>query len=356
MVTLLRHVFRVLVFAASAALAHAAGPTLVRIEGYLTPTATPANRCLGFIVEADGFLLTNYQNLTDPATGRLLDDLRVTLPSDPAQTVYPARIIGVEPTLNLAILKIDAPTSLSAVDASVFFVPSQIALGKEPAVATPLAAFADDLTSPSPGPASGLPLRRLAGEVIGLNTRQCYQESLTSTLFRSNLALAETSVGGPVFLPETGEVVALYTGYKPTPMPGHIETPGETFLLPITLCFNIYDSLKQKRSLLSPWTGFSVRALTEAEQRHFPTAKRHRAGVALESIWPDSPAERMGLRVDDILVQLAYNRVESVADFQKWLYLNGVGQRVKLLILRDGTEYLTADYLIEERPAHARPQ
>jgi len=45
-----------------------------------------------------------------------------------------------------------------------------------------------------------------------------------------------------------------------------------------------------------------------------------------------------------------------VADFQKWLYLNGVGQPVKLIFLRDGREYLFADYVIEERPASAKPR
>ncbi len=340
-------------------------PVVVRIEGFLPSTdtsasavattaapATPVRRSLGFIVEADGFLLTNYQHLTDPASGRLLEDLRVTFPSDPARLVHPARVIGVEPTLNLGILKIDPPASAPA------FPVSKIARGQEPPLATPLAALADDLPDdPSPrGPIASGNLRRPTGTVIALNTRKCYQESLTSTLFRTDLGLAEASVGGPVFVAETGEVVALYTGYKPTPAADHVETPGETFVLPITLCFNIYDSLKQKRSLLSPWTGFSVRPLTAAEAQRFPTARSHRGGVGLEYIWPDSPAEKLGLQVDDVLVQLGYNRIESVADFQKWLYMNGVGQKVKLLILRGRDQYLSADYIIEERPASARPR
>jgi S1-C subfamily serine protease len=78
--------------------------------------------------------------------------------------------------------------------------------------------------------------------------------------------------------------------------------------------------------------------------------------VGIEYIWPESPAARLGVRADDLLVQLGYNRITSVADFQKWLYLNGVGQSVKLIFLRGGREYLFADYAIEERPASARPR
>lgn len=55
-------------------------------------------------------------------------------------------------------------------------------------------------------------------------------------------------------------------------------------------------------------------------------------------------------------MQFSYNRILSVADFQKWLYMYGVGHPVKLMILRNGTEYLVADHTIEERPAAARPK
>ncbi len=149
---------------------------------------------------------------------------------------------------------------------------------------------------------------------------------------------------------------AIYTGFKPTPEPGHEEVEGETHLLPIELCFNIYESLKTKRSLKSPWTGFSVRPLTDAERAFFPTAKKHHGGVAVEEVWENSPAQRMELKEGDILVQFSYNRILSVADFQKWLYMYGVGQPVKLMFLRNGTDYLATDYTIEERPQWAKPK
>jgi len=326
------------------ALAEPKQPVIVRIVGHAAAAAgsgeevgAPVNRALGYIVEADGFLLTNYQNLVDPKTGRLLAHYRVTLVSDPART-YPAEIIGVEPTINVGILKIESAEQFSA---------SPDARALPIAVGMPLGAA---------GAASEKELSMVKGEVTGLNTRQCYQESLTSTMFRARMPLGPESIGGPVYLADTGAVVALYTGYRPQVEPGHTEDPDERHLLPISLCFNIYESLKQKRSLRSPWTGFSVRPLTVEEQGFFPTAKRHQGGVAIEYVWPDSPAARLGIRVNDILVQLAYNRVASVADFQKWLYLYGVGQPVKLILLRDGREYLFADYVIEERPATARPR
>ncbi|MCX6857054.1 MAG: trypsin-like peptidase domain-containing protein [Verrucomicrobia bacterium] len=291
------------------------------------------NRCLGFIVEKEGFVLTNYDNLTSQPDGRLLESFAVTSGS----TIYGAEIIGVEPTINIAILKIESDE---------LFTPVVSAVKREitPGMALQAVSFDGDV------------LKTIDGEVTALNTKLCYQHSLASTMFRAKITIPTTSLGGPVFHADSGEVAAIYTGFKPAPEPGHAEDTTETHLLPINLCFNIYESLKTKRSLKSPWTGFSVRPLNEKEQHHFPTAKKHHGGVTIEDVWENSPAQKLGIKAGDILVQFSYNRILSVADFQKWLYMYGVGHPVKLIILRNGTEYLMTDYVIEERPQWAKPK
>ncbi len=304
-------------------------PGLVRIESYEKvhmagkDSAQPVNRSLGFIVEKDGFLLTNYKNLTNPGNGSLLEDFHVTL-TDGTHRTFTATVIGMEPTINLGILKIGAKEN---------FEVAKIGRAKEVATGNRLAAVG--------GFESGKPQATL-GEVAGLNTRECYQESLTSTMFRAKIEIPEESIGSPVVLSDASEVVAIYTGFKPTAEKEHQEVSSETHLLPINLCFNIYDSIKQKGSLKSPWTGFSVRALNESELKFFPTAKKHHGGIAIEHIWPDSPAAKLGLRVNDILVQFSYNRILTVADFQKWLYMHGVGQQRRTVRHADGGERVIA--------------
>jgi serine protease Do len=291
------------------------------------------NRCLGFIVEKEGFVLTNYENLTSQPDGRLLETFAVTSGSKS----YAAEIIGVEPTINIGILKLESDEP---------FTPVVCAVKRE--ITPGMALQAVSL--------GGGILKTIDGSVTALNTKLCYQHSLASTMFRAKITIQAASLGGPVFFADSGEVVAIFTGYKPVPEPGHAEDTSETHLLPINLCFNIYESLKTKRSLKSPWTGFSVRPLNENEQRYFPTDKKHHGGIAIEDIWENSPAQKMGIRKGDILVQFSYSRILSVADFQKWLYMYGVGHPVKLYILRNGTEYLVADYVIEERPEWAKPK
>ncbi len=290
-------------------------------------------RGLGFIVEKEGYVLTNYGSLVSEADGRLLERFEVTSGAES----HTAEIIGVEPTIGIGILKLQADRE---------FEPVVAAVDREIEAGMPLQAVAFE----------GAEMRRIDGEVVALNTKLCYQHSLAAAMFRAKITLPDAAMGGPVFHADTGEVAAIFTGYQPDPEPGHEEDPSETHLLPISLCFNIYESLKTKRSLKSPWTGFSVRPLTEEERRFFPTAKKHHGGVGIEDIWPGGPAEKLGIQSDDILVQFAYNRILSVADFQKWLYMHGVGHPVKLIFLRNGTEYLMTDYVIEERPEWAKPK
>lgn len=329
-------------FTALAPLCHATPdfPGLVTVHTLSGDEQEPAtHRGLGFIVEKDGYLLTNYSILTDPKSERLMDGFRVGL-TDGSERTFRATVIGVEPTINLGILKIESEQGTE-------FDIAKAARSEPPAVGTRVSAVAKT---------DGAKIGAVEGTVAAHNTRECYQESLTSTMFRARISIPDSSFGGPVIAADSGAVVAIYTGFKPAPEPGHQEAEGETHLLPINLCFNVYDSIKTKGSMKSPWTGFSVRGLNEGEKKFFPTAKKHHGGVALEHIWPGSPAEKLGLRAGDILVQFSYNRIESVADFQKWLYMFGVGQPVKLMILRGGKDYLVADYVIEERPQSARPK
>jgi serine protease Do len=326
-------------FSSLTVVSSAASPNIVIIEARDKPATEgePLNSSLGFIVEKDGFLITNYTNLTNPKNGVLLDYFQVGM-TDGSGKNYTARIIGVEPTINLGILKIDSTD---------VFETSAIARNRTITVGTMVAAVAKS---------DGTQNTVVEGPVTGLNTRQCYQENLASTMFRVRLPLSIESLGGPVYFPDSGEVTALYTGFKPTHQNGREEAAGEIHLLPIDLCFNIYDSIKQKGSFKSPWTGFSVRPLSDSEMNYFPTAKKHNGGIVIEHIWDNSPAQKLGIQVNDILVQFSYNRILTVGDFQKWLYMYGVGHSVKLMILRNGKDYLVTDYVIEERPIWAKPK
>ncbi|WPJ97908.1 S1C family serine protease [Coraliomargarita algicola] len=320
-------------------LAEVATPSIVEICASNGPGAPQVieRHSLGFIVEEEGFLLTSYESLTKPETGTLLSRFEVSWDSGTGTSRYAARIIGVEPTLNFAVLKIEREGGFAA---SKILRDDSLVAGEEIFAATQANAVSTHL---------------VVGRLEALNSKECYQQDLTATMLAAEIDIPSSGIGGPVF-DRTGSVIGMFTGYHPPEDDDDQANEAElTHILPIFLAFNIYDSIKQRQSLASPWTGFSVRPLNEVERRQFPVAQgQFTGGIAFEYIWESSPAAAMGLAVDDILLRFAYYPIHSPADFQKWLYLYGVGRTVKLYILRDG-EILVKEYTIEERPSWVKP-
>lgn len=325
--------------AAAGETAPAGSPHLVSIDvgDENDSAASPRPGVLGFVTESTGFVVTAYAPLVDAATGRLAESFRIRPRGERRSAARPGRIIGVEPTLGFAVLQIEAAHDLE---------PSRLRRGAAPDPGTPLFA---------PTRADGTDPGTLAGTLTALNTRECYQESLTSTLYQAALPLPLAAAGAPVYTGD-GEIVAIYPGAMPDGGEAHEEIEGSVHLLPISLVQNIYDSLKQKKSLRSPWTGFSVRPLTSAEARRFPTEKGFRSGIGIEFVWPGSPAAKLGIRPGDVLLQFSHNPIASVADFQKWLYLYGAETKAQLVFLRGEAEHLVTEMTIEERPAWAKPR
>lgn len=315
------------------------GPNIVAIDvrSGTASEASPRAAVLGFVTESNGFVVTAYAPLVDPATGRLEESLRIRPRGAARSAAKTAHVIGVEPTLGFAVLQIEGAADLE---------PSRLRRSAAPDPGTPIYA-----TTRATGADPGV----VAGTLTALNARECYQESLTSTLYQAALPLLQAAAGTPVYTAD-GEIIALYTGATPEDGEAHEEAEGSIHLLPIFLVENIYDSLKQKKSLRSPWTGFSVRPLTSAEARRFPTEKGFRSGIGIEYVWPGSPAEKLGVRSGDVLLQFSHNPIASVADFQKWLYLYGAETKAQLVFLRGTAEHLVTEMTIEERPAWAKPR
>ena len=71
-------------------------------------------------------------------------------------------------------------------------------------------------------------------------------------------------------------------------------------------------------------------------------------GVKAESVVPDSPAARAGVRAGDVLLSLDGKPVNSLATFADALKAYPVGARVRTQLRRDG-QPLTLDVVLQER-------
>ena len=333
---------------ASIALASDAAPTglLVIQTEFERPDADPIKQsCLGFVIESDGYLLTSYKQIIDPETNRLSGSIQATLQDGDQQITLPAKVIGLEPTLNFAVLKIDHSSPIDVLELNT---------ERDLAAEEPVQAYYQDATG------AFLPIH---GTFTQMNQLECYQENLTATMLKTDIELPTSSIGGPI-LDAEGKIFAMHTAHVPDMDEEEKAqlnlSENEVHLLSMGLAMTVYDSIKQRRSLVSPWTGFSVRTLSDEELDKFPLIKRRvRCGIGLEHIWEGGPAEALGIQRGDILFKMSHYPICTVASFQRWLYLYGVGQPVKLHFVRhteEGDKVIVIDYTIEERPKWAKPR
>ena len=287
----------------------------------------------GFFVSGDGYVLTGHHVVTREG-GDAAEVIDVELPG--GRRVL-SRLVGAEPTLDLAVLKLEVVPEHRPPEVT----PITIGEGEALRVGHWVIAVGDPW-----GPERTYAVGTLAARA----DRQCYQEQLTATLLQASLSVHPGSYGGPL-VDIRGRVVGMIV-----PPPPMIAAHATEYALPIDLALNLYEALKVTESRRSPWLGVSVLELASA--RRHPGASREAppdlppTGVYIDDVFDPSPASRAGIRVGDTLVAIDGKRLLSVLDFQKWLYLSGIGRSVSLDVYRGG-ETLSKRATIEERPQAA---
>jgi serine protease Do len=352
---------------AFAAVAEQAAPSVVGVTGYVRraegkPPAPPsggswregppeerrypgfrrARSGSGFLVEDDGTILTARHLLVDDA-GETVDVVDIERHDGRHQI---ARIVGTEATIDLGVLKLEElrPTDLREL--------RPVRIGDSSAARVGHWAIA--LGNPA-GPGTTFAVGTLSSRAA----RQCYQDELSATLMQASLGVPAGGYGGPLLNIEGSVVGMLIPGPNPDPASSVTPSPTLAFALPIDLALAIYEPLKIKESRKSPWLGVSVlelRAVRQGRGRSGPGGLRlPPAGVYIDDVFEPSPAAAADVRVGDFLISIDGNRLFSVGDFQKWLYLSGIGRTVTLGIFRDG-QTLEKRVAIEERPEAAVPR
>jgi len=310
--------------------------TAASVDALRYPGYRPLRSGSGFLVDDEGFVLSRDQLLRSDA-GELVDLVDVEL-SDHTHRV--ASIVGSEPALDLGVLQLGEPDAASG---TAPFAPALVELGdaERLAVGHWLLALGDP-----PGAEQNLAV----GIVAAPPARQCYQQEISATRLQSSLVIPERARGGPV-VDIQGRVVGLSVG-EPRAAPG---ASAAGHVLPINLVLNLYEALKIAHSTRSPWIGVSVLELDRvaaARDPEKPAPALPVNGVGIDDVFVPSPAAAAGVRTGDFLVELGGHPVQSVADFQKWMYVNGIGKKVELGLLRDGKP-VRVSVTIEARPAEA---
>jgi len=269
----------------------------------------------GILVDPDGYALTNYHVVTN------LREVRCGLPDG---HIYQARVVGRDPTGDIALLKLRGKKEFpyAPLGDSDRLIPGEWAI----AMGNPFNLATDFKPTVTLGIVSGLN-RYLRGR--GDNT-----------LIYTNAIQVDTSInpgnsGGPLFN-SAGELVGINGRIAGRPTRGRVNV-GAGFAISINQIKHFLPMLKAGRDVYHAQLGVKVGA-------------RDEGGVVVEEILPDTAAEEAGLEKNDVILTF---RGETVLSRQHLTNMIGVlpaGTAVEVGLLRGGKP-LTFDVELGGLPA-----
>lgn len=275
----------------------------------------------GFIISADGYVLTNAH-----VAGNA-DEIIVRL-SDRRE--FEAELIGSDRRSDVALLKIDASNLPAA----------RIGRSADMRVGNWVMAI---------GSPFGFEHSVTAG-IISAIGRSLPNENYTPFI-QTDVAINPGNSGGPL-LNLQGEVIGINSQiYSRTG--GFM---GLSFAIPIDLAMNVVDQLRDKGHVSRGWLGILIQDVTRELAESF--GMKRPAGALVARVLPDSPADRAGIEVGDIIVDFDGRPVESSAMLPPLVGQAAVGSSAPLKVMRDGKEVrlkVTIRELPEDEEAAADP-
>jgi serine protease Do len=290
-------------------------------------TVENASAGSGFIITADGYIVTNYHVIDSAST------VKVTLYDG---TTYDAKIVGGDEDYDIAVLKIEA-TGLKAV---TFGDSSKLQVGEDiAAIGNPLG----ELTfSMSEG-------------IVSSVDRAINVDGTPFNMIQVSAAINPGNSGGPLFN-TYGEVVGIvsakYSSYAST------SVEGLGFAIPINdVIAMVEDIMENGRVTNRPYFAMTASSVTAnfAQQNGLAVS----AGVLVNSVEENGAAAKAGLKAGDIIVKVGDKAISSMSD------LNGIkksykaGDTATVTVNRAGTEVeleITFDAAPEQTQTVEQPQ
>jgi serine protease Do len=266
-------------------------------RGQLPPTRGEGS---GFVISADGYVLTNAHVVADAreVTVRMTD-----------RREYRAKVVGIDPRTDVAVLKIDAgklpvvrvgnPGGLKAGEwviaiGSPFGFENSVTAGIVSATARSLGdtytPFIQTDVAVNPGNSGG-PLFNLQGEVVGINS-QIYSR--------------------------TG-------GYQ-----------GVSFAIPIDVAMNVKDQLVATGRVQRGRIGVTIQEVNQALADSFRLSRPR--GALVSQVEEDGPAEDAGVKPGDVILAVDGHEIERSSELPPLIAAIKPGNQATLKVWRDKAE------------------
>jgi len=267
----------------------------------------------GVIFRSDGAILTN-NHVVEHAT-------RITVQLKDGRQ-FKAKVLGTDPAVDLAVLKIDAKD-------------------------LPALAFADSGKARvgdwvlAIGAPFGLSYTLTAGILSGKGRGSIGANEIEDYL-QTDASINPGNSGGPL-VDLAGNVVGINTMI--------IGGSGIGFAIPSNLARSVGEQLLTNGKVKRAWLGVSFQELTPELAKSLGKTDTHGALVA--DVMKDSPAAKSGVRSGDIIEKVDADPVSEGRDLLRAVLMRPVGSEVTLSVRRDGKTQ-TIKVKTVERPGDLR--
>jgi len=255
----------------------------------------------GVVVSPDGYILTN-NHVVDGAT-----DVKVSFAN---KEEYPAKVVGADKYSDVAVLKIDKrglPTLPFADSAHAEVGDVVLAIG-EP---------------------FGLGQTVTMG-IISAKGRGGLGIERFEDFIQTDAAINRGNSGGAL-IDTKGELVGINTAILSGETGGN---QGIGFAIPANMARNIMDQILKKGKVSRGYMGILPQELTPDMAKAFGMPNVH--GVAVAQVTANSPAEKAGMKVGDVITAINGNPVEDVNTFRLAVAGFAPGTTVHLKVARNG--------------------
>ena len=261
----------------------------------------------GVVLSKEGYIVTNCHVVEDAESIQILfhDNRQLD-----------AQLVGSDSISDLAVLWVDAedlqPATLG--DSSVLRVGDEVV-----AIGDPL----------------GIELRgTMTNGIVSAINRDVNVGGRVLNLIQTNAALNSGNSGGPLVNME-GQVIGINT----MKMGDNMSTAGVEglgFAIPSNTVSEVVNQLITQGYVSGrPYVGIDGEEVSTFYQFYYGLP----AGLYITQVERGSPADETGLESGDILLSVNGTRIYGLADFENALYAFDPGDRVEIVIFRNGRQY-----------------
>jgi serine protease Do len=151
----------------------------------------------------------------------------------------------------------------------------------------------------------------------------------SAEMLQTDAAINPGNSGGPL-INTRGEVVGINTMIVTG---GAQANAGVGFSVAINVAKEILPQLREKGKVVRGWMGVNIQSVTEDLAATYGLEKAR--GALVSAVTPGSPAEKAGLRPEDVILSADGRAIEDNSDLSRYVASKAPGTKVELEVLRE---------------------